>query len=281
MKTIVWATDLHLNYAGNNAIEHFLERVKANKPDGVILTGDLTEAPDLIPTLAYLEKGLEPIPVYFVLGNHDYYEGSIKDIRSSMELGYGPKSSEGMRYLPACDPMALTLETALIGEDGWYDGGYGNWFGNNSVTMLSDITLIKELVTEGNDKQILYQKIQNLAKESATWIKLKSNKAIDDGFKNVLIATHVPPFIYNAVFDPRGPGSGKPSNENWLPGFASKIMGDCLLNLSEDNPEVMFTVLCGHSHGDATYSPRPNLTCKTGYALYGKPAMSIKELKVI
>jgi 3',5'-cyclic AMP phosphodiesterase CpdA len=63
MKTIVWATDLHLNYAGNNAIEHFLERVKANKPDGVILTGDLTEAPDLIPTLAYLEKGLEPIPV--------------------------------------------------------------------------------------------------------------------------------------------------------------------------------------------------------------------------
>jgi len=39
----------------------------------------------------------------------------------------------------------------------------------------------------------------------------------------------------------------KISTDDWLPYFSSKIMGDVLMQVAQENPQVEFLVLCGHT----------------------------------
>lgn len=279
MKKLLFATDLHLNHINVAGVQHFINQVMNQDPDCVLITGDISEAQELITHLSYLEDGIK-CPVYFVLGNHDYYGGSIVQIRESMKIGYGQDAPPGIQYLSCLnEPVKLNQTTALIGHDGWFDGRYADWFHPRTVQMI-DYAVIEELKGPSFHKEFLYGKINGLAKEACNHIQGQAKKACDLGYKHVIIGTHIPPFPQNSVYDPKGPGTGKPSNDVWLPCFSSEWMGRTLLGLSEDYPEVKFTVFCGHSHGDATYSPTSNLTCITGYAKYGKPWDSIKVFDI-
>ena len=60
-----------------------MEDIVSYKPDAVLLGGDIGEAPSLKGYLLGLEDHLER-PIYFVLGNHDFYQGSIADVRDEM-----------------------------------------------------------------------------------------------------------------------------------------------------------------------------------------------------
>jgi len=44
-------------------------------PDGLLITGDIGQAQSVERYLRALDKAL-PMPIYFVLGNHDYYAGA-------------------------------------------------------------------------------------------------------------------------------------------------------------------------------------------------------------
>lgn len=88
------------------------------------------------------------------------------------------------------------------------------------------------------------------------------------------MATHVPPFRENSVY------CGKISNDVWMPCFSSKILGDKLLDLSENYKNINFKVYCGHSHGNAIHQPRLNLTSTTGYAKYEFPWLGITSLNI-
>jgi len=61
------------------------------------------------------------------------------------------------------------------------------------------------------------------------------------------------------------------SDDNYLPYFSSKAMGDVLLPVAKDNPSIEFLVLCGHTHSNALYQASGNLTVKAGTAEYCKP----------
>lgn len=66
---------------------------------------------------------------------------------------------------------------------------------------------------------------------------------------------------------------GKISDDEWLPYFASKAMGDVLLLSAQQNPSIKFLVLSGHTHSEANYQPLSNLTIKAGRAEYGRPEL--------
>ena len=83
MKRIVWLTDLHLNFLQYDDMEKFISRVVAARPDAVLLGGNIAEASDLFKYLRQMARALQ-LPIYFVLGNHDYYFSSIEKVRSEI-----------------------------------------------------------------------------------------------------------------------------------------------------------------------------------------------------
>ncbi|MCE3237993.1 MAG: hypothetical protein K0R24_974, partial [Gammaproteobacteria bacterium] len=82
-----------------------------------------------------------------------------------------------------------------------------------------------------------------------------------------IVLTHVPPFK-EACFH-----KGEISGDDWLPYFSSKVMGDVLTAVAQQNPEIEFLVLCGHTHSEAKFQPISNLMVEAGKADYYQPAI--------
>src|SRR5438128_329697 len=76
MPRIAWLTDLHFDFLSPDEERLFLDRVRRDGPDVVVISGDISEARDVANDLRAIAERLA-LPVYFVLGNHDFYYGSI------------------------------------------------------------------------------------------------------------------------------------------------------------------------------------------------------------
>ena len=74
MKRVAWLTDIHLDFLQPPEVDAFWDAVAAANPDAVLLGGDVAEAPTVIQFLEQMACRLS-CPVFFVLGNHDYYRG--------------------------------------------------------------------------------------------------------------------------------------------------------------------------------------------------------------
>ena len=266
---LTWATDTHLNYIALDKAKEFCDSIKLCEPDAVVITGDISESSLLFYHLLMLEKELDPTPVFFVCGNHDYYHGSITEIRNILRDRYTYPDYEkgglykGAYWLGSSGVIPLTKTAALIGHDGWYDGGYADYF--KSRLDMNDYYLIHELTAT---REFRYQTIRMLAQESANYLKNNLYRSFHEGFDVVYVATHVPPFRENSTYN------GKISDDDWMPHFSSKIMGDMLLETAKNNPDKNIVVLCGHSHGGATHKPLPNLVVHTGKAKYKRPEIN-------
>ena len=68
---LAWATDIHLDFLADEQVRAFAGALVADRPDAVILSGDLSHAEQLEHHLRLL-AGATSCPIYFVLGNHDY-----------------------------------------------------------------------------------------------------------------------------------------------------------------------------------------------------------------
>src|SRR5678816_1871937 len=85
MTRVLWLTDIHINFLKPVQLEKFYQLINQEKPDRVLISGDVGEAPRLQYYLQQLESRL-PYPIYFVLGNHDYYGASFEDVKSLMQV---------------------------------------------------------------------------------------------------------------------------------------------------------------------------------------------------
>jgi hypothetical protein len=50
----------------------------------------------------------------------------------------------------------------------------------------------------------------------------------------------------------------------------NKTLGEALLELAGDHPDVDFLVLAGHTHGRREFQAAPNLMVRVGEARYGR-----------
>lgn len=137
---LAWLTDIHLNFLDVDArIEFYQKVVKANS-DAILITGDIAEAPSVAELLKEMAYHLKK-PIYFVLGNHDYYKGQIDQVRNEMiSLS---KSEKLLHWLPASNFQVLENNTILLGQDGWADGRLGDF--TNSPVSIVDSRLIVDL----------------------------------------------------------------------------------------------------------------------------------------
>ena len=255
MKRIAWLTDVHLNFLRPAAREAFFESLP--EADAFVITGDIGEAHDVCDHLrAFAARG----PTYFVLGNHDFYKGSIDGVRADVrELC---RDVPGLRWMPDAGVVPLTDSTCLVGHDGWGDGRLGDY--TNSPVELNDWRLIGEFDWLGRRDRLA--KLRALGDEAAGHFRAVLPDALAR-FEHVVVLTHVPPFREACWHE------GKLSDDDWLPHFSCKAVGDALREAMIAAPGRRMTVLCGHTHGVGEADILPNLRVLTGGVVYGKPAV--------
>lgn len=256
---LAWLTDIHLNFLHENGSRIFGQAVREEiECDACVITGDIAEGNSLQFCLSEFKAGFEK-PVYFILGNHDFYNRSFKEVEDTVKK-HLHKPDEGITWLTISEPVKLNDNTCLVGSCGFYDGLAG--IGGLSRVGMMDWDVIKDFCGKIT---IDLLRMKSRAYEMAMQAEVNLEKACKEGYENILFATHYPPF----------PGAcwhmGQQSNEHWLPWFTSVTMGNILAKVALKYPEKKFTVICGHTHSEGIYKHFDNLVVYTGKATYYKP----------
>ena len=72
---------------------------------------------------------------------------------------------------------------------------------------------------------------------------------------------------------------GRTSNENSLPHYVCKAVGEVVVEIMNKHPDPRLTVLCGHTHGGGRCEPLPNVKVISGEARYFTPRVQ-KSIEV-
>ncbi len=257
MRQVVWLTDPHFNFLDSAGLAKFLDHVAARRPDAVLISGDIGEARSVV---RYLEQiaAAWPMPVYFVLGNHDYYFGSIREVREQVvELC---AHFENLHWLGSETVAELAPRTALVGHDGWADARLGDY--ERSIVMMNDYKLIAELAQ--HSKADRWPLLKALGDEAADHFRRVLPLALAR-YPHVVLLTHVPPFREACWHE------GQISSDEWLPHFSCRAAGEAILEVMRRFPDRRVTVLCGHTHSIGVTRPADNVIVYTGGACYGEP----------
>jgi 3',5'-cyclic AMP phosphodiesterase CpdA len=244
------------------ATQNFFDMVAEVDVHAYVISGDIGEAHNVTDYLKGFARTVGK-PVYFVLGNHDFYRSSLAHVRQ--EIDAFVKHESRLHYLTPMPCLELTPDAAMVGHDAWADGRYGDFM--SSTMTLNDYVLIEELAQAfGQGHLHLLQALQKLGDEAAQALEERLTYALER-YKLVFVVTHPPPFIENTLYE------GKPSSDNALPHFSCKAVGDVLLKMADRYPQRRLIVLCGHTHAASETYLRPNLQVLSGAAEYRAPTV--------
>jgi 3',5'-cyclic-AMP phosphodiesterase len=260
MKRVVWLTDIHLNFLPDAGVAAFLEEVAAARPEVVLIGGDIGEAHNVCDYLGQLQASI-PAPIYFVLGNHDFYHGSVRETRE--HVARFCEEHAGLHYLTVETFHSLSPHVGIVGHDGWADGRLGDYW--RSLVSMLDWKLIEEL--KSRDRQSRWEVLKGLADEAAAHLRRTLPLALER-FHHVVLLTHVPP-LQEACWH-----EGRISDAEWLPHFTCHAVGQAIFEIMDAHPDRQLTVLCGHTHGQGEAQPRENVQVLTGGAEYGAPKIA-------
>lgn len=257
IKRVVWSTDLHFDASDRAQYRTFFDLVVAHEPDFFLIGGDISNGISSLTHLSNIAKLINK-PIYFVLGNHDFYYGSIPAIRKEAEKL--KREFPNLHYLTCKGIVPLSKQIALIGHDGWSDAKAGDYA--NSDVMLNDYFFIEELKRLNQEERFV--KLNELGEEAAKYIKENLVKALKT-HDRVILLTHVPPFEESVLYE------GVPADSNWTPHFVGKSTGEAIEAVMKENPNKQLLVLCGHAHWGQDIQILPNLRVVTGHADLGIP----------
>jgi predicted phosphohydrolase len=251
------------------AIIKFAEKIRDQNVDGTIITGDISTSREFVFHLSAFET-ITQRPVYFVLGNHDYWGSMIEDVqKKAFELS---SMSTFVKWAASTPYITLTPSTALVGHDGWYDALTGPpdfSIGLNDWLYIRDFAGqhadLKKVVNFNRDTVI---SVSRALAHKATVSIMQSIKAATRYANRIIVITHVPPVACH---------ENDQVGNSW---FLSKMMGDMLLQAAKAYPNVQFTVLAGHTHKRGQAQIDKNMVCFTGEATYGKPIVE-KIIEVV
>lgn len=252
---LAWLSDIHVDFLSDSQLQELFSEVKSYSLDAILITGDISDSRRLENDLQIL-KSLS-IPIFFVLGNHDYYYSRVYPVKKKIETL--AKNSENLVYLSDGKTVELIPSTLLVGQDGWADGRYDSF--KRSLIELNDYYYIKSF--EGLPKQERIKVLQSIADKEARKLQNTLRLAVIRHPKRIVVATHVPPFRELCL-----DRSGK-IDPQYVPHFSSKATGDVLLDIANENPDIEFLCLCGHTHTETQKQILQNLEVRAAYAKRG------------
>lgn len=265
MLRLAWITDPHANFV---ASRDWFRRILDERPDGVLITGDIAESKSIRGVLlAFAEETARP--VYFVLGNHDFYRSSFAKVRANVSKTV--LETPSLTYLHEHGIVRLSDKTALIGVDGWYDGRNGDF--DQSRAVLNDFLLIEDLSKHARIGDIggLKRRIEQFTDADAEKVRTLLSACIDPRLERIVVATHVPPFAGAAWHE------GRVSDAEHLPFFSNRSIGDAIMEATKTFREKLggkVDVYCGHTHSEGVIHPAENLAVRTGAAEYYSPGLA-------
>jgi len=260
-----WLTDPHLDHLRDEKmLLDFVKKLAARDSDGLLITGDIAGFNTIYDILGII-SGAYRRPVYFVLGNHDYYGAWMHETHERVRAVCEAAPPGTLNWMNEAGVVMLGKQTAIIGHDGWYDGQEGKpglKFSMPDFFLPHGICDLIQALEMGS--RLLFEKLYELGLESAKHIRKQVERARDLGSRRILILTHVPPFLQASYF------KGKPSEKHAAPFYVNKVLGDTLLEVAEAHPHIQMEVLAGHTHGAREYRARENLHVRVGRARYGR-----------
>lgn len=255
-ESIVWTTDLHLDRLSERDYLEYKEYLRKLNPAGLIISGDIGEGETLYKSLRDFNDSFD-FPIYFVLGNHDFYYVTFADVKSKIRRLVA--DCENLHWLTESEIISLNDSTALIGVEGWGDGKNGSL--NFSEAGSRDLHSIKDFQALSRNEIALL--MNSLGEEYAKLLKPKLLEAVGK-YRRVRLVTHVPPFI-EACYD----RSLRICNEFKLPFYTCQSIGNLLLEVMSANPACQLTVLCGHTHEKCDVRILENLRVRVKESGYG------------
>jgi predicted phosphohydrolase len=293
---IYWGTDLHLEWIGKDNFRKLCKQWPINKKDILFITGDISNYSVDNNFIDYLKIMINilNIPIYFVLGNHDFWGGRIgsiiantienisnknNDSKISKEMGFNKDEhldigSSLLHYLDNEEYINISKynrDTYIIGTSGWYDISAGAK--ENTTVWLNDFDLITDFAL-AYYKPRLFESVKKIAARFNNEFDNKLNTFLNkhgDEHCKLFILTHVPPYEDSAKYNM------KPTDSNFLPLFTNIQLGKIIDKL-KDYPNIEVTVLCGHTHCYAHYQPAKNIVVIAQGAEYKYP--KIEELNI-
>jgi Icc-related predicted phosphoesterase len=254
---IAWVTDPHLNFISRRHCRRIGETL-ATHADALLVTGDIAEIPTLRRVLRDLGGSFRK-PVWFVLGNHDAYHGTLAQSRRIA----ADVSGKLLHWLPKAGVVHLDEETALVGHDGWYDAQYGDPL--DTRFEMSDWDLIVDF--KDKHRLTIIDMARQLGHVAANEAEFNLRAALQS-HRTVLFATHFPPFAQSTWH------RGERSEVSRIPWYSSKAMGDMLVDVAYEHPDKRIVVLCGHTHSPGIFEPVENLIVINGESEYTRPRVS-------
>lgn len=255
---LLWLSDLHLEQASDETRRRFLKRLRSTCCDAVLITGDISISEHLSRHLREISDACDDRKVYYLLGNHDYFHGSIPEVdRSVIALS---KSHRNLIPLGQGEIIRIDRDTALIGHRGWFDGlagaGEKTWIESPDHHKIDDF---KHL-----GRREFFQRLRQLGEQSASYFRQVLPAALGH-YRHVMIATHVPPFYQAVKYD------GCDCRWERQPFFTNSSAGNAIVGILKRFPHRRITVHAGHSHSAANVRMSRNLSIRVAGAKPGKP----------
>ena len=258
IEKMAWLTDLHLDCTTHRRRREFLHTVRSGIYDGAVVTGDISTGERVTDDLAEIATAAAPRPVYFVLGNHDYYGQSFAAVDEAVAAVCSKHSN--LHRLDHEGIVLLSPTAALIGHSGWADLQAG--YGERTVIANPDSDQIEDF--HGQQPNEVIEKMRSRARDSAAHFRATLPKALGQ-FKRVWIATHVPPF-HQSLFH-----NGQRCGPLHAPHFGNLTAGRVIVGVSRQFYNRRIGVLCGHTHHAAACQLDKEIAVRVGGARRGCP----------
>ena len=250
---LLWLTDLHFDKVSEERQAGFLGKLRLENADAAVITGDISDARHLPGHLRDLAQAFGPRPVYFVLGNHDFYGSSFEDVDRTVATVC--EEQKNLRHLGQGEIIPLGNNAALVGHRGWADGRAG--WGERSFARNPDHEWIRDF--QRVSKRAAFERMADLGRVSAAYFRDVLPYALKC-YGHVWVATHVPPFTWAAFYN------RKPCGRTHLPHYVNMSAGGAIRGISRSFPKSRLSVLCGHTHSAANVSASTRVRVIVGEA---------------
>jgi 3',5'-cyclic AMP phosphodiesterase CpdA len=254
---LLLTSDLHLLPRWREAVlSRLREWIKAYRPEGLVIAGDLAVAPEAPDAFRCLRDIFPNDPIAITLGNHDFWSEPGRGYRSLSEV-------IERCWAPAADAFSIHLldlgnlhlsEIALVGAYGHYDLGfrYPNLrYDGAAVTtehyLMGRPPIPTRLRWRDFSRMPPDLDLASVAREQVRALEAKLRKVIG---KQALVVLHTPPFA--ALLGIPDISAVKTEMPSVYAFFRAYLGNEQMGPLLQQEKKRILGVVCGHTHREVT-----------------------------